>query len=362
MSHSSYPKMDRSIKRNASLKHYSVLKDRVRQTLLAGQREIEREKVLIYWNTGKLINEHVRLNNGRADYAERVILRLEADLGIDETVLRRTAQFQAAFPIRAPGRELTWSHYKALLPVKDESERKRLAELAESKRWNWQELAERIQQTRYQKGRLPAGISDPLVEPKAGIPGLYRVIKSEDSLAIDLGFASYIDLSKSQSRGLKEGDIVSLRGAAQTRPKQSRSGIASPRFAGLAMTKGATVADLYCYPAELIRVVDGDTLWMKVWLAAPMWIIEKLRLRGIDAPELGTPEGEAAKRFLTSVLNQTRAITITTTKPDKWDRYLSDIFLEMKDGELIYLNNHLLENGHAFRYDRVQLTDWNVEG
>jgi len=53
-------------------------------------------------------------------------------------------------------------------------------------------------------------------------------------------------------------------------------------------------------------------------------------------------------------------MTITTTKPDKWDRYLSDIFLEVGNEEVIYLNNYLLENGYAFRADRVRLDDWNA--
>ena len=50
-----------ALKKNTSLKFYSVLKDRVRETLLAGQRQIERQKLLTYWNAGKLINEHEEL-------------------------------------------------------------------------------------------------------------------------------------------------------------------------------------------------------------------------------------------------------------------------------------------------------------
>ena len=209
---------------------------------------------------------------------------------------------------------------------------------------NWHELADRIQKTRYQKGQLPIGIDDPLVEPKAGIPGLYRVIKSGDAFAIDLGFTSFVELSKEEARGLREEQIV--RWGVSRKP---------------VLVKSAQANDLYTYSAELIRVVDGDTLWMKIWTAPPIWVEEKLRLRGIDAPELGTPEGDSAKRFVTSVLNQAGAITITTTKPDKWDRYLSDIFLEMPDGEVIYLNNHLLAQGHALRYDRVRFEDWDTE-
>ncbi len=341
-----------SLKKSESLKLYSVLKVRVRETLLESRERIEREKLLAYWNTGKLINDHVRLNNGRADYAQKILLKLERDIGIDATVLRRTAQFQAAFPIRAHRRELTWTHYRALLPVKDEAERNRLAERAEHEHWDSTELRKRIRKMRYENGRLPAGIADPLVQPKAGTPGLYRIVKSGEFFAIDLGFASYVELLKNESRGLRDGAIVKWNG--RTKP---------------VLLKDAEASDLYAYPAELIRVVDGDTLWMKITLAGSLWIKEKLRLRGIDAPELSTPEGVAAKRFIISVLNQSRSITITTTKPDKWDRYLSDVFLEMPkaspsggtDGEVIYLNNHLLENGYAIRYDRVHLEDWDRE-
>ena len=235
--------MDRSIKRNASLKLYSVLKDRVRETLLAGQRQIEREKVLTYWNAGKLINEHVRLNDGRADYAQKVFLKLEKDIGVDASVLWRTAQFHEKFPILARGRELTWSHYRTLLPVKDEAERKRLAEHAEREHWGADELRGRIQKLRYEKGKLPFGVSDPLIEPQAGIPGLFRVVKSGDALSIDLGFASYVELSKNESRGLKDGAIVRWNG--RTKP---------------VLAKDAQASDLYAYSAELIRVVDGDSV------------------------------------------------------------------------------------------------------
>ena len=47
---------------------------------------------------------------------------------------------------------------------------------------------------------------------------------------------------------------------------------------------------------------------------------------------------------------RTSSITICTTKPDKYDRYLADVFLKGPDGE-VYLNNELLANGRAVRKD-----------
>jgi hypothetical protein len=60
------------------------------------------------------------------------------------------------------------------------------------------------------------------------------------------------------------------------------------------------------------------TLWIKIYLRPRQWVKQKLRLRGLDCPEPNTPEGMVPK---------TTAITINTTKPDKYDRYLADVFL-----------------------------------
>ena len=61
---------------------------------------------------------------------------------------------------------------------------------------------------------------------------------------------------------------------------------------------------------------------------------------------------------------------VTTTKPDKSDRYLSDIFIEpaTADGSVkastepvaICLNNALLENGHAVRKENWSVRDWDL--
>ena len=60
---------------------------------------------------------------------------------------------------------------------------------------------------------------------------------------------------------------------------------------------------------------------------------------------------EAAKRCVEAVVNETEGVTITTSKADKYDRYLADVFLHRRSGEEVFLNNALLENGHAVRFD-----------
>lgn len=44
-------------------------------------------------------------------------------------------------------------------------------------------------------------------------------------------------------------------------------------------------------------------------------------------------------------------------KPDKYDRYLADVFLA-QDGEPVYLNNALLAAGHAVVKKEWEFSDW----
>jgi endonuclease YncB( thermonuclease family) len=75
---------------------------------------------------------------------------------------------------------------------------------------------------------------------------------------------------------------------------------------------------------------------------------------------MSTPEGRAAKRFVEALIAKTTAIVINTTKPDKYDRYLADVFLTTDSGE-IFLNNALLENGQAVRKDAWEFGDWEPD-
>ncbi|MFA5159669.1 MAG: thermonuclease family protein, partial [Candidatus Omnitrophota bacterium] len=82
--------------------------------------------------------------------------------------------------------------------------------------------------------------------------------------------------------------------------------------------------------------------------------VQTLRLRGIDAPEITTADGMEAKKALEKMLKmpgngkretQTKAgvqVLVKTTKPDKYDRYLADIFVAG-----VFVNQQLVEKGFA---------------
>ncbi len=72
------------------------------------------------------------------------------------------------------------------------------------------------------------------------------------------------------------------------------------------------------YGARVTRVPDGDTLWVRP-LAGGKY--RKLRLDGVDAPEICQPGGTAARDALAArVLEQT--VTVTERRRDDYGRAL----------------------------------------
>ena len=150
-------------------------------------------------------------------------------------------------------------------------------------------------------------------------------------LLLDLGFSCFIQLTGAQAKNLKPGDIV------QSQSKLPARVLKVPK---------ADQSWLYHYKAYVERTVDGDTFWVRIDLGFRFWIRQKLRLSGLDAPELNTREGEETKRRVEEQLKKAPWVMITTTKPDKYDRYLSDIFIPRK-GREVHLNQWLLDQGLA---------------
>ncbi|MGB5802612.1 MAG: thermonuclease family protein [Vibrio anguillarum] len=108
---------------------------------------------------------------------------------------------------------------------------------------------------------------------------------------------------------------------------------------------------MYTYKATVIDVYDADTITIKIDLGFKITQEMRIRLDGIDAPELRgqTRElGLLARDYLTKLILN-KEITITTVKDTqgKYGRYLGTIFL----GDL-NINKHLLNKGTVNRYTK----------
>ncbi len=78
---------------------------------------------------------------------------------------------------------------------------------------------------------------------------------------------------------------------------------------------------------------------------------QPFRLAGIDAPELGTPEGRAARDWLRALLPVGTSLVAITQRDstEKYGRYLAHLYLP--DEPIRSVNEQLIEAGHARAYD-----------
>lgn len=106
---------------------------------------------------------------------------------------------------------------------------------------------------------------------------------------------------------------------------------------------------MYEYAATVERVIDGDTVDVTIDLGFRVYLGQRIRLAGIDAPEVSTDEGKDARDFLRRTLPPGQHVVLTTERPrdDKYGRFLATV---MKDGTL-NINNYMLNTGHARPYD-----------
>lgn len=110
---------------------------------------------------------------------------------------------------------------------------------------------------------------------------------------------------------------------------------------------------MYQYLARVIRVVDGDTLHLEVDLGFDVRRRDSFRLAHLNAPEMSTPEGVAARDWLVAQLDEAGGVvTLQTIKDrrEKYGRYLA-VLLTGPTGALRDLNEAMVDAGHAVPYE-----------
>lgn len=68
--------------------------------------------------------------------------------------------------------------------------------------------------------------------------------------------------------------------------------------------------------------------------------------------------GQSSKRIVETQFRNASELVVSTTKPDKWDRYLAAVFLRQPDGTEIDQRNYLLSECHAGNVDKGVFADW----
>lgn len=106
---------------------------------------------------------------------------------------------------------------------------------------------------------------------------------------------------------------------------------------------------MYEYRCSVSKVVDGDTMHVCVDLGMEVKVSTTIRIYGIDAPELKTPEGKKTKAVVEQwVAEHNGQIVVNTFKDrrEKYGRYLGVI-----SAEGVSLGELLVNLGLAKRYD-----------
>ena len=116
-----------------------------------------------YWHVGRRINEEV-LHGERAEYGKQVVASLADELvaqygkSFEAKNLRRMMQFAEVFPdfeIVVPlARQLSWSHFLALIPLKSDKARLFYSHSAAESSWSKRELRNQIERKVFERSEI----------------------------------------------------------------------------------------------------------------------------------------------------------------------------------------------------------------
>ena len=114
-------------------------------------RNVNHERVLMYWKIGKVICEEEQEGKDRAEYGEFLIKSISQELqpqfgsGFSARQLERCRQFYRTFPITSALRtQFSWTHYRALIRIENQDKREFYIAETEKNNWSTRQLESQI--------------------------------------------------------------------------------------------------------------------------------------------------------------------------------------------------------------------------
>jgi len=111
----------------------------------------------------------------------------------------------------------------------------------------------------------------------------------------------------------------------------------------------------YIYKIEVLRVIDGDTIDAEIDLGFDISIQKRIRLHGINAPEVRTRDkeekarGYKAKEYLESIIKQqNNVLYLKSMDKGKYGRCIGILF--EVDFDNCSINDDMIHEGHATPY------------
>lgn len=111
----------------------------------------------------------------------------------------------------------------------------------------------------------------------------------------------------------------------------------------------------YIYKIEVLRVIDGDTIDAEIDLGFDISIKKRIRLHGINAPEVRTRDktekakGIKAKEYLEKIIeSQNNILYLKSMDKGKYGRCIGVLF--EVDFDNYSINDDMIREGHATPY------------
>ncbi len=145
---------------------------------------------ILYWQIGSRIRQDI-LKEERAEYGKEIVVTVSRQLvsefgeGFTDKNLRRMIQFAEAFPdmeiVVTLSRQLSWSHFVGILPIKDDLQRDFYAEMCRMERWSVRTLRKKIDGMLYERTAISK-------KPEKLIEKDLAALREEDRLTPDVVF------------------------------------------------------------------------------------------------------------------------------------------------------------------------------
>ena len=196
----------------------SEIKDQISQTQSGIIKTITRQKVVMAWNVGKIIDQHL-LRNTKTGYGEKLIEQLAQDTSIIDKTLYKMRSFYHSYPkLPKDDDQLNWTHYQMLSGVKKDDERKRLEILAKDNDWSTDNLQKEVTKlkTKNGKGKFAKEFSEKATAKKLyserGQLYSYPILKfaETEKTYLDLGFNIFKEIEETLPQAVSQADAVEV--------------------------------------------------------------------------------------------------------------------------------------------------------
>ncbi|MBP5319239.1 MAG: DUF1016 family protein [Paludibacteraceae bacterium] len=148
------------------------------------------ETTQLYWNVGNAINTFV-LQGSRAEYGKQIVVSVSRQLaeeygsGFEEKNVRRMVQFATEYQdfgiVASLIRQLSWTHFIALIPIREPLKRSFYEQMAITEHWSVRMLREKISSQLYERTAISR-------KPEDTIKHDIALLRDENKMTPDMVF------------------------------------------------------------------------------------------------------------------------------------------------------------------------------